>query len=101
MRRIKYVQLKKESYNNCFQSTLTIKTVLVMDSQVQIEGRLLDIGKDDWRKEKLPLDDINVPAQELPDPEADNGNTESLRQQEMKWTDMALNTIRGSSQNEN
>ena len=93
MRRIKYVQLKKESYNNCFQNTLTIKTVLVMDSQVQIEGRLLDIVKDDWRKEKLPLDDINVPAQELPDPEADNGNTESLRQQEMKWTDMALNTI--------
>jgi len=64
-----------------------------MDSQVQVEGRLLDIVTDDWRKEKLPLDDINVPISELPDPEADNGQTDSLRQQENKWTDLALHTI--------
>ena len=68
-----------------------------MDSQVQVEGRLLDLVTDDWRKERLPLDDINVPVSELPDPEADNGQTESLRQQESKWTDLALNTIQDNA----
>ena len=63
-----------------------------MDSQVQVEGRLLE-----WRKERLPLDDINVPVSELPDPEVDNGQTESLRQQESKWTDLALNTIQDNA----
>jgi len=68
-----------------------------MDSQVQVEGRLLDIVSDAWRKDKLPLDDIVVPLTELPDPEADNGQTgDSLRQQENKWTDLALHTIQDS-----
>lgn len=68
-----------------------------MDSQVQVEGRLLDIVSDSWRKDKLPLDDIMVPVAELPDPEADNGQTgDSLRQQENKWTDLALHTIQDS-----
>ena len=89
-----------------------------MDSQVQVEGRLLDVVDDQWRTETLPLDDIHVrtfcliiihlpsspmvyyliaqvkapiivktkndqvPATELPDPEADNANPgDSLRQQ--------------------
>ena len=68
-----------------------------MDSQVQVEGRLLDLVTDDWRNERLPLDDINVPVTELPDPEADNGQNESLRQQESKWTDLALNIIQDTA----
>ena len=68
-----------------------------MDSQVQVEGRLLDLVTDEWRKERLPLDDINVPVSKLPDPEADNGQTESLRQQESKWTDLDLNTIQDTA----
>ena len=64
-----------------------------MDSQVQVEGRLLDVVTDDWRKEKLPLDEITVPISELPDPEADNGQTDSLRQQESTWTALALGSI--------
>jgi len=68
-----------------------------MDSQVQVEGRLLDIVNDAWRKDKLPLDDIMVPIAELPDPEADNGQSgDSLRQQENKWTDLALYSIQDS-----
>ena len=67
-----------------------------MDSQVQVEGRLLDLVTDEV-KERLPLDDINVPVSELPDQEADNGQTESLRQQESKWTDLALNTIQDNA----
>ena len=65
----------------------------VMDSQVQVEGRLLDVITDDWRKDKLPLDEIIVPSTDLPDPDADNGQTDSLRQQENKWTDLALSSI--------
>ena len=49
-----------------------------MDSQVQVEGRLLDLVTDEWRKERLPLDDINVPVSELPDPEAEDCQTASL-----------------------
>ena len=70
-----------------------------MDSQVQIEGRFLDIISDSWRRDKLPLDDIMIPVAELPDPEADNGQTgDSLRQQENKWTDLALLSIQDSHQ---
>lgn len=65
-----------------------------MDSQVQADGRLLEIVDDEWRKEKLPEDDVAVPYCELPDPEADNGNLgESLREQENKWTELALGSI--------
>ena len=31
-----------------------------MDSQVQVEGRLLDTVDDQWRTDTLPLDDIHV-----------------------------------------
>lgn len=65
-----------------------------MDSQVAAEGRLLDIVDDAWREELLPHDDINVPPAELPDPEADNGDSHmTLKEQEQKWTDIALCTL--------
>ena len=45
-------------------------------------------------QEKLPDDDIAVPLCELPDPDADNCATgESVRQQENKWNDLALNDL--------
>ena len=59
-----------------------------------LEGRLLDIVDDEWRKDKLPEEDIAVPLSELPDPESDNGNSgESVREQENKWTDLALQQL--------
>ena len=74
-----------------------------MDSQVQADGRQQEIVDDEWRKDKLPEDDIAVPFGELPDPEADNGTAgssgsgynggESLREQENKWTELGLNNI--------
>lgn len=74
-----------------------------MDSQVQADGRQQEIVDDEWRKDKLPEDDIAVPFGELPDPEADNGTGsgsgsgcnggESLREQENKWTELGLNNI--------
>ena len=63
-----------------------------------LEGRLLDIVDDAWRKDKLPEEDIAVPLSELPDPESDNGNTgESVREQENKWTDLALHQFNEGS----
>ena len=44
--------------------------------QFQVDGRLLEIVEDAWKKEKLPEEDIAVPMAELPDPEADNGAQE-------------------------
>ena len=39
-----------------------------------------------------------MPLGELPDPESDSGSSwESVRQQENKWTDLALNTISDST----
>lgn len=41
--------------------------------------------------ENVTFEDIAVPTQDLPDPEPENGNnTETLKQQEQKWTDLAL-----------
>ena len=71
-----------------------------MDSQILADGRLLEIIDEDWRKDKLPKDDIAVPFSELPDPEADNGNTgESLREQENKWTELGLGNISETTTN--
>ena len=59
-----------------------------------MDGRLLDIVDKEWRTDKLPEEDIAVPIAELPDPEADNGASgESMREQENKWTDLALNQV--------
>uniref|UniRef100_A0A8D2FUP6 Anaphase-promoting complex subunit 13 n=1 Tax=Theropithecus gelada TaxID=9565 RepID=A0A8D2FUP6_THEGE len=43
------------------------------------------------REDKLPYEDVAIPLNELPEPEQDNGGTtESVKEQEMKWTDLAL-----------
>ena len=66
--------------------------------QFQVDGRLLEIVDDAWKKEKLPEEDIAVPIAELPDPEADNGaQGESMKEQESKWTDLGLNQLAEST----
>ncbi|XP_023230289.1 anaphase-promoting complex subunit 13-like [Centruroides sculpturatus] len=71
---------------------------LIMDSDVQRQGHLIDIVDSKWREDKLPDEDIAVPALELPDPEPDNGNPqETLKEQEQKWTDLALHRIHDQS----
>lgn len=68
------------------------------DSQVRIDGRLIDIVDNAWREDKLPKDLIDVPPSELPDPEADNGDSHmTVKEQEQKWVDLALGNL--SSQN--
>lgn len=65
-----------------------------MDSQVAVEGRLLDIVDAGWREDRLPSEDICVPPSELPDPEADNGDSHmTLKEQEQKWGDIALGVL--------
>ncbi|KAF6208782.1 hypothetical protein GE061_014522 [Apolygus lucorum] len=62
-----------------------------MDSQVEAEGRLLDIVDYAWRADVLPDDDIAVPASELVDPEADDGDERTtIKEAESRWTDQAL-----------
>ena len=63
------------------------------DSQVAA-GHFLDIVEKSWREDKLPDDDIAVPIAELPDPEADNGDsTLTLKEQDQKWKDLALGKL--------
>lgn len=71
-----------------------------MDSQVTVDGRLLDIVDDTWRKDELPIEDITVPLEELPDPDADNGDTHlTVREAEAKWNDLSLNPMSEQQQN--
>lgn len=65
-----------------------------MDSQVTIEGYLVDLIDEDWKSDKLPNDDIEVPVHELPDPEADSGDVNlTLKEQDQRWTDIALASL--------
>ena len=73
-----------------------------MDSEVQRDGWLMDIVDSKWRDDKLPYEDIMVPQMELPELEPDNGNTnETLREQDQKWTDMAVDMILQHNQQTN
>ena len=42
--------------------------------QPPADGYLLDIVDSEWREDTLPFDQILVPTEKLPDPEADNGD---------------------------
>ncbi|RWS01073.1 Anaphase-promoting complex subunit 13-like protein [Dinothrombium tinctorium] len=73
-----------------------------MDSQLRREGRLIVLVDKAWREDilNLPFEDVTVPVQELPDPEPDNCNPlETLKEQEQKWTDLALNRINSDNYN--
>ncbi|KAB0347270.1 hypothetical protein FD755_019128 [Muntiacus reevesi] len=52
-----------------------------MDSEVQRDGRILDLIDNAWREDKLPYEDDN------------RGTTQSVKEQEMKWTDLALQCL--------
>ncbi|ERL96114.1 hypothetical protein D910_01086, partial [Dendroctonus ponderosae] len=65
------------------------------DSEVQIDGRFIDLTDDAWRYDKLPDEDIEVPLHELADPEADSGDVHlTLKEQEQKWGDIMLSALR-------
>ncbi|KAG7321489.1 hypothetical protein KOW79_015904 [Hemibagrus wyckioides] len=66
----------------------------LMDSEVQRDGRVLDLTDDAWREDRLPYEDVTIPQSELPEAEQDNGgSTESVKEQEMKWSDLALQSL--------
>ena len=65
-----------------------------MDSEVQRGGRILDLIDNAWWEDKLPYEDVAIPLNELPEPEQDNrGTTESVKEQEIKSTDLALQCL--------
>lgn len=58
------------------------------------DGRLMAIVDAAWVRSRLPDEDIAVPLMELPEVEPDNGNnTETLTEQEQRWTDLALGVV--------
>ncbi|XP_046865040.1 anaphase-promoting complex subunit 13-like [Xenia sp. Carnegie-2017] len=74
------------------------------DSQityVTMDAFLIDIVDNQWRKDQLPADDVVVPEKELP-PTDDTDNidvSETLREQEEKWTDLGLQDFQQSPRN--
>ena len=65
------------------------------------DGRLMDIIDSWWREDKLPKEDVAVPQLELPELEPDNGHSnETLREQEQKWLDLALDTLHEQPQSQ-
>ncbi|CDQ59860.1 anaphase-promoting complex subunit 13 isoform X1 [Oncorhynchus tshawytscha] len=71
-----------------------------MDSEVQRDGRVLDLTDDAWREDRLPYEDVTIPLSELPEAEQDNGgSTESVKEQEMKWSDLALQSLHENTPN--
>ncbi|CAK8677744.1 anaphase-promoting complex subunit 13-like [Clavelina lepadiformis] len=65
-----------------------------MDSEVKIDGSLIDIIDEEWATDKLPLEDVEVPLDELPEPEQDNGNSkETINEMERKWTDDNMQSL--------
>lgn len=57
-----------------------------MDSKYRRDGRQIDIVDGDWRLEQLPHEDIEVPLEELPDPEADSADSHlTLKEQSLRW----------------
>ncbi|KOB66719.1 Uncharacterized protein OBRU01_20858 [Operophtera brumata] len=56
-------------------------------------GRLIDFVDDEWRAEQLPHEDILVPLEELPDPEADSADSHlTLKEQSMQTEKIAKKT---------
>uniref|UniRef100_A0A1L8DCU8 Anaphase-promoting complex subunit 13 n=1 Tax=Nyssomyia neivai TaxID=330878 RepID=A0A1L8DCU8_9DIPT len=65
-----------------------------MDSQAPSDGYLLEVIDNTWRQDELPHDQIIVPVENLPDLEADNGDSHlTLKEQEQKWNDLALSSL--------
>ncbi|KAK3914795.1 Anaphase-promoting complex subunit 13 [Frankliniella fusca] len=81
-------------------SQVAVDGLVLRDSDSEVAtGHLLDIVEKSWREDKLPEEDIAVPIAELPDPESDSGETTlTLREQEQKWKDLALEKL--NDQNE-
>jgi len=50
-------------------------TLYYHPAQAPIDDLLLDIVDNAWRMEVLPFDQILVPREKLPDPEADGGDS--------------------------
>lgn len=56
-----------------------------MDSKYRPPGRLVDLAFD-WQSDRLPHEDIMVPLDELPDPEADSVDSHlTIKEQSLRW----------------
>ncbi|CRL00836.1 CLUMA_CG014086, isoform A [Clunio marinus] len=67
-----------------------------MDSQPMPDDIvLIDLVDDEWRNDKLPDEDIQLPLNKLPDPEE---NENQIKDSEEKWLELAIMTRHGDEQ---
>ncbi|XP_026106925.1 anaphase-promoting complex subunit 13 isoform X1 [Carassius auratus] len=91
---------KSDITTNWIAGEKAARQTLIMDSEVQRDGRVLDLTDDAWREDRLPYEDVTIPLSELPESEQDNGgSTESVKEQEMKWSDLALQSLHENTPN--
>lgn len=70
------------------------RLIHLLFQKAQPDGFLIDIIDNDWRLDELPFDQITLPVEKLPDPESDTADSHlTLKEQEQKWSDLALSTI--------
>ncbi|XP_051959743.1 anaphase-promoting complex subunit 13 isoform X1 [Xyrauchen texanus] len=94
------IKLLQEITNQYDVVTRKRRNNVQMDSEVQRDGRVLDLTDDAWREDRLPYEDVTIPLSELPEAEQDNGgSTESVKEQEMKWSDLALQSLHENTSN--
>lgn len=61
--------------------------------QPPLDDHLADIVDDEWRQEQLPHEQIWVPSEKLPDPEADNGDSHLTLLEQVNFDSLALCTL--------
>ncbi|CAH1402235.1 unnamed protein product [Nezara viridula] len=75
---------------------ISVNQMIWSDAFFEMDGHLAELIDSSWRTDQLPLDEIEVPAIELPDPEADfgrPGSEETMREIESKWRDLNLQSL--------
>jgi len=76
------------------RNNLDIMKSIGTEADPQLNGRLVMLIDEDWINSSLPLEDIYVPLDELPDQEQENGRPkETVKDIEKRWIDNGLQSL--------
>lgn len=64
--------------------------------QPPLDDHLADIVDDEWRQDQLPHEQVYVPSEKLPDPEADNGDSHLTLLEQVSFRFLCVNVNAGS-----
>jgi len=64
-----------------------------IEADPRLCGRLIDVIDAEWINSELPLEDILVPLDELPDSEQESRPKETVKDMEKKWNDTCMQNL--------